>query len=64
MRQHHPSPRHHASGSPVNDNGAESIAELHAMKRLCKADDIAPLTSFLPSPDAGWIPGQVINVDG
>ena len=34
------------------------------MKRLCKADDIASLTSFLPSPDAGWIPGQVINVDG
>lgn len=34
------------------------------MKRLCKADDIASLTSFRPYPDAGWIPGQVINVDG
>jgi len=49
---------------PANDNGAESIAELHAMKRLYKADDIAPLTSFLPCLDADWNPGQVINVDG
>jgi NAD(P)-dependent dehydrogenase (short-subunit alcohol dehydrogenase family) len=34
------------------------------MKRSGKADDIASLTSFLPSLDADWIPGQVINVDG
>lgn len=47
-----------------SDRMAEAIAELHPLKRLGKAEDAASLAAFLLSPDAGWITGQVIGVDG
>jgi NAD(P)-dependent dehydrogenase (short-subunit alcohol dehydrogenase family) len=41
-----------------------AIAELHALQRLGTPDDIAALTAFLVSPEADWITGQIIGVDG
>ena len=34
------------------------------MKRVGTVDDIAALSTFLLGPEAGWITGQVIGVDG
>lgn len=43
---------------------ADAIAQLHALRRLGEPDDIAALVDFLLTPDAGWMTGQVIAVDG
>lgn len=43
---------------------AASIAALHALQRLGEAKDIAALAAFLLLPQADWISGQIIGVDG
>lgn len=40
-----------------------SIA-MHPLGRIGEAEDVAGLAALLVSPDAGWITGQVIAVDG
>lgn len=47
-----------------NEQTTASIAELHALQRLGTPEDIAAITSFLLSPEADWITGQIIGVDG
>lgn len=42
----------------------ETLAAQHPLKRLGTPEDIARLAVFLLSPDAGWISGQIIAVDG
>lgn len=53
-----------ASGLTQNPKVVEGIAALHPIPRLGTADEIAALAQFLLSPDAGWITGQIISVDG
>lgn len=48
-------------GSPER---AKAAAERHPLKRVGSVDDIASLACFLLGPEAGWITGQVIGVDG
>lgn len=42
----------------------KAAADRHPMKRVGNAEDIAALGAFLLGPDAGWITGQVLGVDG
>jgi NAD(P)-dependent dehydrogenase (short-subunit alcohol dehydrogenase family) len=47
-----------------NEQTTKAIAEMHALQRLGSPEDIAGLAAFLLSPEADWITGQAISVDG
>jgi NAD(P)-dependent dehydrogenase (short-subunit alcohol dehydrogenase family) len=47
-----------------NATMADAIAGLHALPRLGVPEDIAPMGALLLSPDADWITGQIIGIDG
>ena len=46
------------------DMMARAIATAHPIPRLGEAGDAAALATFLLSPEAGWITGQIFGVDG
>lgn len=48
----------------ASEQMAAGIAAMHPIPRLGEADDQAAAAAFLLSPDAGWITGQVLGVDG
>lgn len=48
----------------LSDEAREKLFASIPMKRLGTPEDIAPLVVFLCSDNAGYITGQVINVDG
>ena len=47
-----------------NEKMAESIAKMHALKRIGEGDDFSFLVNFLLSKESSWITGQIIGVDG
>jgi NAD(P)-dependent dehydrogenase (short-subunit alcohol dehydrogenase family) len=47
-----------------NEKRVKALANMHPLQRLGTPEDMAALTAFLISPDAAWITGQVIGVDG
>jgi NAD(P)-dependent dehydrogenase (short-subunit alcohol dehydrogenase family) len=47
-----------------NEQTTKAIAEMHALQRLGTPEDVAGLATFLLSPEADWITGQTISVDG
>jgi 3-oxoacyl-[acyl-carrier protein] reductase len=47
-----------------NPEKVKAAGDRHPLKRTGTVDDIAAMAAFLMGPEAGWISGQVIGVDG
>ncbi|MEO8167809.1 MAG: SDR family oxidoreductase, partial [bacterium] len=48
----------------LNDDQKKALADLIPLRRTGQAHEIASVVKFLASPDANYITGQVICVDG
>jgi 3-oxoacyl-[acyl-carrier protein] reductase len=48
----------------LNEKQREAIISTIPLKRIGKAEDVAKVVAFLVSPDAEYLTGQVISVDG
>jgi NAD(P)-dependent dehydrogenase (short-subunit alcohol dehydrogenase family) len=48
----------------ANDDKKKASADRHPLKQIGTADDIASLAAFLLSPNAKWISGQIVGIDG
>jgi NAD(P)-dependent dehydrogenase (short-subunit alcohol dehydrogenase family) len=53
-----------AQAMTANAATAQAIATMHPLQRLGEPEDMAAMAALLLSPEAGWITGQVIGIDG
>jgi 2-hydroxycyclohexanecarboxyl-CoA dehydrogenase len=50
--------------SYINDDMEREWSRMYPLGRLGRAEDIAPMITFLASSEASWITGQAISVSG
>jgi 3-oxoacyl-[acyl-carrier protein] reductase len=53
-----------ASGMGGSAFDAAAVANLVPMKRAGSAEEVAGLVAYLASPEAGYITGQIISING
>ncbi len=53
-----------ASKITGSDRALEHSRKMHPLGRIGTADDVAPAIDWLLSPDADWVTGQTIGIDG
>jgi len=46
------------------EENRERLTKLYPVRRLGKAEDVAPMVAMLASPHSGWITGQVLSISG
>lgn len=59
-----PGPIYHRSGDPTQGRWAAAARERVPLARLGTVLEIGAVAAFLASPDAGYITGQILYVDG
>jgi 3-oxoacyl-[acyl-carrier protein] reductase len=50
--------------NPANSESAEQLKALMALNRYGKAEEIASFVAYLAGPEAGYITGASLTIDG
>ena len=48
----------------ANEASLKASTAMHALGRVGDPDDVAGAIEWLLGPDAGWVTGQVLGIDG
>lgn len=48
----------------ADDQKRKAAAERHPMKRIGEPEEIAGIAAYLLGPEAGWMTGQILHLDG
>jgi 3-oxoacyl-[acyl-carrier protein] reductase len=51
-------------GAPLYEGNEDELIRDYPLRRLGLPEDVAAAVAYLASPDAAWITGQVITIDG